>query len=79
MQCEPTVAQYSLTTLSGKHSTGQETIRLNHQAHVPLPLFVGIPLSASLERDDLAMQTQLIQFNKRLLNPCDVSGTPLGC
>lgn len=34
---------------------------------------MGIPLNTSLGRDDLAMQTQLIQFNKHVLNACDVS------
>lgn len=56
---------------------GQETKQLNHKVHAPLPHFVGIPLNTSLRRDDLTMQTQLIQFNKHLLNLCDVSGTPL--
>lgn len=78
MQREPPVAQYFLTTLVGTDMAGgQDTKPLNHQAHAPLPPFVGIPLNISLGRDDLTMQTHMIQSSKCLLNPGDVSGTPL--
>lgn len=40
---------------------GQETKQLNLQAHVPLSHFVGIALNTSLKRNDLALQTQLLQ------------------
>lgn len=78
IQYGPPVAQYFLTTLLGTDTaTGQETIQRNHQEHTsPCLTSWKSHLNTSLRRDDLAMQTQFIQFSKHLLNPCDVSRTP---
>lgn len=50
--------------LGHRNSCWQQTMQLNHQAHIPLSIsdFVGIPLNPSVNRDDLTMQTQVIQF-----------------
>lgn len=73
---DPPVAQYFLTTLLGtdtdSYRAGDNSTELP-KAYVPWPQFMRIPLNTSLGRDDLTMQTQLIQFDKHLLNPCDVS------
>lgn len=61
---EPLITQDFLATFSGTDTAmGQETKPLNLQAQVPPPHCMGILLNTGLQRDELAMQTQCIQFN----------------